>query len=211
MSIEAGSTYEAFTFYTEQGNNPLWTIQGPLSGDLVAGLLVALNVVMDDLNENFDVKYGSSRAEIIGERGRFTLTIYMTDIGPFLIALQDYKILIDREKDVREIMAEGSRQPRGNYAWWVTDVLAGIGFELFTFSSADFVQGFISMMNAFNVDFRDYTLGPPFKYEDDTREPTYYSVEGYDIEPIPENRREAPPTPFYAGAYEVDPGGEDYI
>lgn len=53
MSIDPDTDYDSLTFYGPKDNQPLWTIKGTLSGDLVAGILVAINLMLDDLVLNF--------------------------------------------------------------------------------------------------------------------------------------------------------------
>jgi hypothetical protein len=73
----------------------------------------------------------------------------------------------------------------------------------------DGVQGFISICNAFDVDFRDYIIGTPFKYIQNTI--VNYQIEGYDIEPFnSEIRIPAPIGAYYVDRNEADPTGEDF-
>lgn len=207
MSIEAGSVYESFTF--NQDNNPLWTIQGPLSGDTVAGLLVGITTLLNDKIINYNYPHTYTVIEIVTENGRGLLTIELNNIAGHIIALMDYK-LDDATKD--EIIArDNNYRPLDNsFGWWIYNPLNN-KYTLFSFSSPDFIQGFISACNAFSIDFRDYILGAPFTHQVGIQDPTYYFMETYDIEPIPFPKKDAPVGAFYTGPYEADPYGEDYI
>lgn len=74
-----------------------------------------------------------------------------------------------------------------NYGIWIDRYGRRKNFDFVGFNQADkFMQGFISMCNAFKVDFRHYILGPPFD-----RDGLEYNVVGYDIEPyFPSNYEE---------------------
>jgi hypothetical protein len=75
-------------------------------------------------------------------------------------------------------------RPRENeYGWWIGP-RPSPEYILYSFPDAYFIQGFISMCDAFRVDFRDYVYGLPFKYDPETQETTHYQIEGYDIAPI---------------------------
>lgn len=54
-------------------------------------------------------------------------------------------------------------------------------YDLVSFETPEFIQGFISICRAFQVDFTDYVLGDPFMYHENTKIPTYYSIELYRI------------------------------
>jgi len=174
----------------------------------MAGLLVALNTILDDLVENFYQEYNDANVEIVTEEG-LVIDIYIDDPETLYQALRNYVAGQANTSDIIDRMDNILPLDEGSFVWWISYPLTGDTYELYSFNSAEFVQGFISMCNAFNVDFRDYILGSPFKYV--TQEPTYYQVEGYDIEPIPRPKREAPVGPFYTAQYEADPNAEDFM
>lgn len=218
MSIESQTVYQALTFYandlTNRDNNITWTIPGPLSGDLMAGLLVGLDTVLSDLLTNFGTYEHDYRLDVVLEEGRRLITIDLVhemirDIIP------DY--IVDKAQEITEMVTMlQERLDSDTFAWAITDYnTTNLGpadsFVVYKFQSADFVQGFISICTGFNVDFRNYVVGPPFVYNQETQDVTLYSVEGYDIEPLPVPRRIAPPTPFYTFAHETDPYAQDYI
>lgn len=218
MSIEQETVYQALTFYandiTGNKNNIVWTIPGPLSGDLIAGLLVGLNTVLSDLLTNFGTYEYDYRLDIVFNEGRRIITIdltyeYIKDIIPDYM-VSEVREVIDLATTVQELLDNKT------FAW-IIDNMDTANFQepnsaiIYKFKSADFVQGFISICTGFNVDFRNYVIGRPFVYNHETKDITQYSVEGYDIEPIPRFKRIAPPTPFYTFTHEADPYAQDYI
>lgn len=190
------AVYDSFTFR----GNYTWTINGPLSGNLVAGLYVGLRTVMamviidgliyptieltkGGVSERYDVDF-------------LPLEIYDTDTGINIAENRNYS---------------AGMIPQNRFGWWIETSYERQKYDLFAFDDADFIQGFITICNAFDEDFRNYIFGPPFKYNYDTREITYYNIQGYDIEPIPVRRIPAPIGPFYVDRDETDPNAEDYI
>ena len=61
-------------------------------------------------------------------------------------------------------------EPRPDYVLWMRINLENMDL---------FLQGFISICNAFSVDFRRYVHGLPFKVRNDQKE--YYEIQGYPI------------------------------
>ena len=208
MSIESGSIYESFTLY-QDNDDPLWTIQGPLSGDTVAGLLVGINLLLDVMIYNYRNTNLDNFVEIVTEGGKALLTIPLALTAHYLAALTDYKL---NDSSREEIISRTTyERPLDNsFGWWILNLLED-KYTLYTFITVDFIQGFISACNAFGVDFRDYILGLPFTYRKGIRDPIYYSIETYDIQPIPFPKKTAPVGAFYTATYEADPNGEDYI
>jgi hypothetical protein len=218
MSIEVGSIYESITFL--QDNNILWTIYGPFSGDFIAGVVTAFNVVVNDplINKNFEGN--QKKLDIVSEGGKGLISIEFnkslqgsySSRDPFGPDTQIFRILNDYILINNIFMEEFSDyQPNSNYfGWWIINPIFREKYTLFYFSSSDFIQGFITILNSFNVDFRDYIAGPPFTYVPKTKQIILYNIEGYDIEPIPQSKKPAPIGAFYTGVYEADPNAEDF-
>lgn len=125
----------------------------------------------------------------------------MIDLPP-VIMIQVSKDGIIEDIDVAEYVVNDYAQlfndntiERGNiygnllspakFGWWIESIDDADMYHLYAFDDAQFIQGFISICNAFNVDFRDYIFGPPFKYNHNTKEIIYYTIQGYEIDPIP--------------------------
>ena len=65
------------------------------------------------------------------------------------------------------------------YYWYIYDN-DGHGnqtYKLYTFNIAEFIQGFITICRAFQVDFRYYIQGNPFRYDTGNNTQTFYSIE----------------------------------
>ena len=77
---------------------------------------------------------------------------------------------------------------------------------MYCFKNNDFVEGFVSVFDTFDMEFRDYIAGPPFKTEvgfNGVKRNTFYNIEGYDIRSISQVTRDpAPVGPFYTGSYQ---------
>lgn len=206
MYIEPIAVYDAFSF-TNQDTGEQWTIQGPLSGDLVAGLLVGMHILITNMLVNSAYVYNTPNiVEIISKTGIIRAIFYhATNINS-----QPNKILRNYMTNFNS--ADGlTVHTHGIFGWWLYSPMNAFSYDLYIFESADFVQGFVSMCRAFGVDFRNFTLGPPYKFYVEDMEPRYYEVEGYDIEPIPIVKRRAPVGPFYTNVYEADPDAVDFI
>lgn len=125
------------------------------------------------------------------------------------LALTVYYIEAERYEDIinNNYDTYALQPPEGAFAWWVS--IGDDSYGFYEFESLQFIQGFISICNAFNVDFRDAILGPPFTYDVDLGKQTFYSIEGYDIAPIPITKNAIPMGTFnselYPELYEDDP------
>jgi hypothetical protein len=171
----------AFFEYENRQDTAYWVIQPgeSLSGDLVAGLLAALDSIHNDLEVNWDY----DRQMVVQVDNEETIEIDF-DEQQASSSMPGYYVgrisLISMELGGRA----AHRIAPNRFGWWLKsnpqnpDV-----YYLYTFESPEFVQGFISMCQSFKVDFRDYILGPPFKWANGR--PVYYAIQGYPIDPIP--------------------------
>lgn len=219
MSIDPDETYDRFVYvsdvtkYLEQ-NRMDWDIKRKMSGDLVAGLFVALYMLIIFVKNNGGITNEQNGVEIFLDDGTESFLSYLNedDMG----AQTHYNLSMGAEEftdenDIINNFTPDTPSPTDDmFAWWIS---VGDGdrdfFYLYTFRTPEFIQGFISMCDAFNVDFRAFILGNPFKITDGVR--TDYNIEGYDIEPIPRFRRPAAVAPFYTERNEADPGAVDYM
>lgn len=132
--------------------NGLWSINGPFTGDVVAGVYAALRelnlVLINSVTVDGDrlTPESLSRYIIVSDPDPYTVTLLKTS-KPY------------------------------NYGFW-------IGREgkyiLVSFTTSEFLRGFISICKAFGVDFRDLSFGLPFTMENDGIH--FYYIEGYDID-----------------------------
>lgn len=203
--MKLNSTYDSFKYYQDINQELTWEIKGPLSKDLVAGLLVAMTILFSVLDEDYNKTL--ERPVVVINKTRIDL--YDT---PSIYELLKEYIIDTREKD--EIITKPdifSRVNKGYFGWWIFSTkFSNINrYKLYTFRNSDFVRGFISMCKAFNVEFRNYILGSPFT--DSKLGRVYYTIKGYDIEPIPHYIVPVSVSPFYTNIYEADPFGLDYV
>jgi len=203
MSIEPVSIYQALTF--NQGETPLWTIQGPLSGDLMAGLIVGINTIFNNLIIHNSYIFNDENLEILDENGRRIIRLVLGVINPYREFLRHYIIYEDIAID-----RIGTINPEiDDYSWWIFDSGDDNFCTLFSFVTSDFIQGFISICAAFGVDFRNYIFGTPFRYIQGTL--VNYRVEGYDIIPFNVDIRvPAPIGAYYIDRNEGDSTGHDF-
>lgn len=187
MSIVPTIEYNAFTFIDQDEGNQ-WSIPGPLSGDLVAGLLVALDVLIDEMADTGLTVHHGKRVEITSVVDE--ITIWISDYEKILEVLENYRRII--QKDVPEYMQMLTMNPRhrprnwqpkelkvpaaGEFGWWIYDPSVD-NYKLYSFRSADFIRGIISMCNAFDVDYRDYIYDHPFRFDPVTRQITKYAIQ----------------------------------
>jgi hypothetical protein len=190
MSIDPNLTYRSFTFIAEDDGIE-WTIPGPLSGDLVAGLLIALDLITDELVEGYLTRHNLKRVEIVEDD--HMLRLYLADPGDILETIRRYRIQIvddipyhmrmitqDRTYQLLGIIQHG--QPHEHeFGWFIQDAILN-KYVLYSFRSPEFIQGIISMFNAFGMYFEQRVYGLPFIFDPTTKTITYYEIEGYDIE-----------------------------
>lgn len=165
--IDLTTVYDSFTF------DGTWTIQGPLDGNLVAGLCIGARLAV------FEMEYRPEYISITVTKRNITETIDIDD-NPV-----DHMVTDEGEDIIKGGNIDADLLSHDRFGWWIEHAMFQDSYQLFEFDNAQFVQGFISICNAFQVDFRNYILGPPFKYDHNNNEVTYYNIQGYDIEPIP--------------------------
>jgi hypothetical protein len=89
--------------------------------------------------------------------------------------------------------------PSPDFFW---KILKDDEITIYKFSTTDFIDGFITVFNYFNKDFRDYIVGLPYTINDDNEKQSF-TIDGFDI---PEETtvvfQPAPVYPFYTGSYQ---------
>jgi len=158
--------WTAFHFINDGDESVVWTIYGTLTSATIVGLLAAGQMLVRYMNIPYS--FGVSR------RTPTTLNepIYpLGEISPtFLI-----------EAEVMTEYTDISPEP-GRLGVWIYSYNAyGDTFwDLIETNQMDeFFQGFISMANAFQVDFRDYLLGLPVDSEDNEYDLPQYELRDY--------------------------------
>jgi hypothetical protein len=187
-------SYKSVSLLDTQNNfKVIWTASGPLSSETIIGLLVGLKAM---INKNYSRL--SPVLEIVHSVGKiFTIDI-IADHIPILNNYIEYNAI--PYNYLTEYYA-----PPGYYGWWIKNPSDNL-YNLYKFQSNDFIQGFISAFNIFNIEFRDYIAGPPFHTEissDGIKTNIFYNIEGYDIQSLVKVRRvPAPVGAFYTNSYE---------
>lgn len=175
----------------------VWELKGPFNGDFVAGLVTGLYILLRDrvINYGDDAKHRiSAHIDDLKE----SIYVPVGDEDGYHNAMQHY---IAHEnvsaKDILDYQA-----PPDGYAWWFKDQET---YDMYVFSDPEFPQGFISVCDAFDVDFRDYIAGPPFSLDTETGDNLPLVVTGYDIAPFqPPQIVAAAPAPYYTMIMEGD-------
>jgi hypothetical protein len=212
MSINSNLVYTNLTcqiIYNLPGaDEPQWLINGPLSGDLVCGLLMGLQLMclviilikmgndrryynIDEFEHIPDIGYFVNIESInkFDHKNDISIESRGNNIQEYYLAVKDYFQYTAYDPDmIAEIMRNFYYQPLDteNYYWWISNTINDVNsYNLVSFKTNEFVQGFISMCNGFNVDFREYVLGYPFKFSNDKQGPIFYGIEGYNIDPFP--------------------------
>lgn len=151
-----------------------WRMEGEFTDSLMMGLLVAGTLFLRDEYERDFVFILSD------DEKQFSTSIRdLEDLDEINLNPIDQEYI--SEEDLQDIYP--TTKP---YGIWV-DRYGNIGrYDFITFTRADeFMQGFISMCIAFQVDFRNYILGPPFDENG-----IEYNVVGYYIPPYFEGQYE---------------------
>jgi len=188
-------SYQSISLFRLQHNNKkyelIWDLKELFSNDRIAGLLVSIKCMI-----NRNITSDSLILRLTTSSGVIT-DIDLT-VGPIDI--------IDNYIEIRGV--EYSRLtsyyvPEGYYGWWIKDTSGDRNniYNLYKFMNNDFVEGFILGFDVFDMDFRNYIAGSPFRTENKSN--VFYNVDGYDIHPIVKYRREfAPVGPYYTNSYE---------
>lgn len=168
MNIKPDVIYQSFTM-TSRGNvDTQWTIHEPLSGDLVAGLVLGLYILIGEDNvEHFKFDYDFKTVIEVREGDEAPILIY--NHNTVNNALEHYINTMDVDYP-----------PEGYFGLLIRHSLDHDFYHLYTFQTAEFIQGFISMFASVGIDFREYLFGPPGRLENGVI--IYYNIQGYDIQ-----------------------------
>lgn len=170
----------------------IWSQSGPISNDYSAGALIGLRNILLDQKDN-----STYIASII--IGTETVKFNLLNNQEYTMILTDY--ILDSAKEDDIINRKIIDYPMGSsLGWWIQKSVGE--YYLYLFATLGLIQGFVDICDFFNVDFRDYILGSPFTYDQDSKTFINYYIDGYDVEPIPIPDENAPVGPFYTGVYE---------
>lgn len=223
MSINPGSSYNHLTLY--RNDSVLWTIQGPLSSDLVTGLCMGIFTIVDFMSKGATFTYNATEIiEIGSENGRILIDL-TSDTPQHANKLEKSlgNYIIVTRADPSDYLKYNPDDD--NYAWWIDNYaetylevdkqtgqfVAHSRYIVCQFSSEQFIQGFITICDAYNVDFREFTLGRPFTYNKTTATRTYNNISGYDTTHFTLTPRiPAPIGAFYIDRNEYYNFGKDF-
>lgn len=183
------------------GHTLLWELTGPFQGDFVAGVVAGLYILLKDhvIRGGGGGKDSSHRisAHIDGDASA-SIYVPVGDDAGYRVAMAPYLGHTSvPASEVSEYLA-----PPDGYAWWFRDQDL---YDMYVFSDPEFPQGFISVCESFEVDFRDYSAGPPFSLDLQTGDNVPLTVTGYDIAPFqPQQIVAASPAPYYTMIMEGD-------
>ena len=97
-----------------------------------------------------------------------------------------------------------------SFSWWIENKLVNNTYDQITFNSDEFVKGFIMMSKHLGIDFRDQTVGMPFKLSGDDL--TEYKISGYDVPSIfNDEYRPAYPLIYQTGVNPSNPLNINFI
>lgn len=185
--IDEDIIYDNFTLYIES-LRIRWSIPGPLSGDLVAGLALAVDILYKDSVINYEHIDNGRKLIALSPEGYqdYDITFHNLDF-----ALSNYHFIARSKQRIAEDLVLASKttgylkwpNTKGYFKWWILDPEVG-SYYLHAFRTLEFIQGFISMCNAFNVSFQDYVVELPFKTIETPqgKRITAYEIVGYDID-----------------------------
>lgn len=158
------------------GDNFMLDLEGPLTENYINGMGTALNLI----NLNFDEDYQIEISD---------------DISTYMLDLSENNNITYKNINPDELMAYSS--PVGYFAWWLLNKNK-VGYDLYIFDESDtteFVNGFISTFEYFDLDFRDYSLGTPFKTVNSRN--IFTEIYGYDVAAIQTEQDQPDPDSYY--------------
>ena len=171
MSVVPSEFYELFVF---DNGETKWELRGEFTSDLVAGMILAVKLV-EIMNK------GIYHYEDITIRNKNKIH--------GLIPSYTIAEMVSEDK-IKHYFPDHDM-----YGWrfHIENV-----YSLYQFKYPEFIQGFITICEYYNLDFRMFVSGTPFKGSDiDTI--TNYDISGYDIKPFELKQRIITPLiPFYS-------------
>jgi hypothetical protein len=159
-----------------------------LTPDFTAGALLAFFTVLD--NYTLTLKMGTETVTLTKET---TLPFFIK--SPLFNSYILYTNISPQEFETVSILFD-------DMGWWLKN--SNATYNLVVFETKDFINGFISICNYLNTDFRDYIAGTPFYITAGNKMNLY--IEGYDIKTGGFNVNNYPSQviPYYTGSFEDD-------
>lgn len=190
MSIEPGTVYTELVATVP--NRITWIMPGALSSDLVAGLVFGLYTLLGEIWQLHYTKEPNVEAQVLLGHADGIIVINNATVNQ---ALQHYRNVYKgitwhdeplefpwyanrtKEEQSRDLEQAGliPPLPEGKLGWFIYNFYDDF-YPLCEFVSVEFIQGFMSMCNAFGVNYKRYTLGLPFKFGLTDARPTFYRI-----------------------------------
>jgi hypothetical protein len=149
----------------------LWRIKGPFHGDLVAGLIVSLYQILMEIIYSAPQYQNLGAFHIYVDDIIITLRAYGGD-GGFHEIMRNYIKFVG----IYSFQIDGYYPDNDMYGWWIINPPEKHQYTLYTFRSAEFVQGFISICEAFGINYENKALSYPFTYDENTDTITQYDI-----------------------------------
>lgn len=184
-NIDPDAIYNNFQLYSRQ-QRISWSIPGPLSGDFVAGLALAIYILHKDHIVNYVYIDPEFKIITLSEEGYQNEEITFDNIDNILSNY--YSILRSAERIAEDLVLVSktgySNWPTkiGYFTWWILNPEIGCYF-LVSFRTPEFIQGLLTIFNAYGKNFQDYVFVLPFQTIDTPNGIRYqtYNIEGYAI------------------------------
>jgi len=132
--------------------------------------MIGLDNLLSDIVDN---NKGSNDYVVNVFRGEYMKRFFMWEIDPY--SFSSYLVYANVLND----KINKYRVEIGYYGCWVKSHYPNYS-SLYKFQSPDFIQGFITICNAFHSDYRIYMVGLPFKSDTEDNNISY-GIEGLNI------------------------------
>lgn len=143
--------------------------KGNYSEEYLTGIVIGLMTLLYQEagpNPHYSIQMGS-------------MIFTLTDRNAFISTISEF--LLIEGVDPVNIIPYSAKLPNNNMGWWIRALTTDFRFNLYRFTSQDFISGFISAFKPFKMDFRDFIVGPPFIYDSNRNQIQPLIVEGYQI------------------------------
>lgn len=146
-------SWDEIDFMNQSDDKMLWSIKRPNGDDLALGLVLgavfALRRYIDITGEPFNYSYFRHY-----RYDRYENVEAFTTYGPFV----DRDVNVIKDRDYKNVIPK-----HGKLGIWIKlDQFTGVAVFIESGNMDEFLQGFITMFNAFNINFRDLLLGSPY-------------------------------------------------
>ena len=160
--------YDSFTlkFYVNRGDdtegderNSTFNLRGRFSGDQIAGMYFATRAIINSIIYNEEYDYDNMCIQC--KSGRYTRQICTKDDGDDVMTDFLRYYIYDEVEDIYNNI----EIPENKFALWMQNPVSYM-YELIIFNGPEFIQGFKTICDAFQVDYQNYILSDMFKYDD---------------------------------------------